>query len=178
MLAIRASTLLIDYVATEQVFIFKTLWRYLLYWGGLLCLSDLISPLILLLQSHLADKAVFYINVAIIKKSNRIQGLVHFEKADFHNDVQVILSQAYHKPINLVVTLVGITKDSTVIISCMVLLYRCIGWISFVSLATIILHARVAIYIQKQTWQKSLGRSENALRMMYISSLSFNATNH
>jgi ATP-binding cassette subfamily B protein len=74
----------------------------------------------------------------------------------------------------LIVTVVGLLKDSILIVSCLVLLFTQIKWLSFVTLACIILHARVVGKMQASMWEESLGRSPKSRMMNYIASLSVN----
>ncbi|TDG95629.1 ABC transporter ATP-binding protein [Cardinium endosymbiont of Culicoides punctatus] len=174
LLAIKVSSQLIDHIVTTNVIATQTILYHLLYLGALWLMHDLINPWILFLQSSLADKVVFVINRSIIDKSNAIQGLAYFEQQDFHNDLQIILSQAYHKPVNLVVTLVGLLRDFTLIVSCIVLLFSKISWLSVLVLISIVVHAKIISKMQQEIWKESLGRSTNSRMMNYISALSIN----
>ncbi len=125
-------------------------------------------------QGNIADKAVLFINTEIIKKSNAIDGLGVFEDQEFHDNVQVIQTQAHHKPINLVVTLVGLVKDFTLICGCGYLLYTQIGPLSFALIFCVYIHFKVFSTIQARSWEESLGRSAKSRYINYLSSLSLN----
>jgi hypothetical protein len=89
--AIKVSANLISYIIGSDLVASKVI-KYILSWGGLLLINGFINPCITFLQSNLGDRAVFAFNSSIIQKSNRIQGLEHFEGRAFHDDIQVILS--------------------------------------------------------------------------------------
>ena len=149
-----------------------TVVQYLLYWGAFLLVSDLTNPLIIFLQSNLADQVVLAINRAIINKSNAIQGLAHFEQPAFHDDLQILLSQSYHKPINLVITLVELLKGCILIGACIALLFSKVAWFSVLTLVSIVIHAKLVSKLQAEVWKESFGRSPKSRMMNYISALS------
>ena len=86
-------------------------------WAACLLVNELINPILLFFQGNVADKVVFLMNDSVIKKATSLQSIAPFEEPEFHNTVQIIQSQSHHKPINLVVTLVGLLKDSTITVS-------------------------------------------------------------
>jgi ATP-binding cassette subfamily B protein len=143
-----------------------------LQWAGALGLYHLLSPWVLFLESNLADRCVFKVNDSIIKKATAVQELGPFEDAAFHNDLKLIQTQSSHKPINLIVTLVGLLKDGVVSISCIVLLFTGVSWIAAMIVACTYLQCRIFARIQRDTWKDTLGRSQDSRRMAYLTSLS------
>lgn len=170
-LAIRASAGLIDYMVAAQTLDMGVVVRYILWWGAFMLVADIINPFITFLQSNMGDKAVFEINKAIIGQANKIQGLAHFEDQDFHNDIQVILAEAYYRPINLVVTFVRLLRDCTLISAGILLIFSNISWMSLLPLVGIVVHAKVVSKMQAEVWKESFGRSPNSRKMNYISAL-------
>lgn len=143
-----------------------------LMWAASLFLLNLIEPWIICWQSNLSDKAVNKVNIELINKSNAIEGLNYFENPNFYNDIQILQSQSGNKPINLIVTAVGLSRDFVMIISGLFLLYTVVPWISIVVLVGAYLNFKTFSYLQNKTWQESLGRSLESRRMTYISSVS------
>lgn len=172
-LAIQVTSLIIN----DLVFNPQNLDRvidHLMSWVVILFAHNLSSPLITFLQSNLADKTVFIINSSIMRQSNSLQGLEHFENQEFHNDLQIISSQSYNRPINLVVTLFGLLKDFCLIFYCLVLLYLKISFFGFLVFVCILLQTNIISKMQLKVWVESLGRSSRSRMMNYISSLSTN----
>lgn len=143
-------------------------------WAAILLFRDLLGPITMMIQGNVADKAVFFINKTIMMKSNEFEGLKAFESPKLYDSLQVIQSQSYHKPLNLVVTIIGLGRDAVIAISCLILLSSVVSWIAAVSLICSCIHFRVFSLIQEKTWQESLGRSPRSRKMNYISSLFIN----
>ena len=143
-----------------------------LEWAGALGLYYLLSPWILFLQSNLADRCVFRVNEAIIRKASAIEELGPFEDPTFHNDLKLIQTQSSHKPLNLVVTIVGLMKDMAISISCLAMLFSSISWIAAIVVVCTYAQCRIFARIQQETWKDSLGRSQDSRRMSYLASLS------
>ncbi len=143
-------------------------------WAACLLVNELINPILLFFQGNVADKVVFLMNDSVIKKATSLQSIAPFEEPEFHNTVQIIQSQSHHKPINLVVTLVGLLKDSTIVASCLWLLSGLVSWITILALLSAYINFRVFSKIQKNTWQESLGRSPDSRKMSYILSTIIN----
>lgn len=171
-LAIKSSADIINNIVSQNEEF--RLYSSILLWSLVLFAHDIISPIISFLQSNLADKTVFFINKSIINKSNTLMGLEYFENPQFYNDLQIITSNSHSKPINLVVTLIGILRDSCLIIYCMSLLFFNISFISFIILVCVILQTKISTKIQTDIWCESLGRSLRSRMMNYISSLMIN----
>jgi ABC-type multidrug transport system fused ATPase/permease subunit len=171
-IAIQASADIINNIVSETDH--ANIHISIIQWGVALLLYDFVSPLIAFLQSNLGDKAVFYINRSVINKSNSLLGLEHFDNAEFYDDLQIISTNAANKPINLVVTLIGILKDFCLIVYCLGLLFWNISLLSLLVLVCIIFHTRVSTRIQSEMWNESLGRSKRSRFMNYIASLSVN----
>lgn len=143
-------------------------------WGLSLFISNLLMPWIICWQGNIADKVVNRINLEIIKKSISIQSLYSFEDPNLYNDTQVLQSQSNHKPLNLVVTTLGLFRDLITLISCLILLCSIVPWISLVSLISAYSSYKIHSILQKKTWMESLGRSYESRRLSYISSVSLN----
>lgn len=143
-------------------------------WGVVLFAYDLVAPIILFLQSNIADKTLSKVNRSIISKSISIKGLELYERPDFQNDIEILISQSYHRPTNLVVTIVGLSKDIVIIFSCLIVLFQYISWIVFIPLLGVILHSTIMTRVNAAMWQESLGRSTKSRFMNYISSLNIN----
>lgn len=144
-------------------------------WGFSLLLSNLIEPWVLYLQSNLADRTVHEINVSIIKKSNSIEKLDYFESPEFFDDVQILNSQSNNKPINLIVTSVGLIKEFVIIMSNLLLLLTVIPWIGIIAFIGAYINFKTFSILQRRNWQESLGRSVESRRMNYLSNISTNA---
>ena len=142
-----------------------------IFWGGALLLKELFTPLLYFFQGNIADKAVYHINKSIIEKSLSFKKLYILESQDFHNDVEIIKSQSYSKPLNLTVTLIGLIKDFVIIISCLTLLLNVLFFVSFFALISAYIGYKVFSRIQEKTWYESLGRSPDSRKMNYISSV-------
>lgn len=110
------------------------------FWGFALFMYDLISPAVLFLQSNIADKTLFEVNRTIIAKSNSLKGLELYERPDFQNDIEILTSQAHHRPIHLVVTIVGLLRDLVVVLGCVVVLLKYISWIVIIPLTGALIH--------------------------------------
>jgi ATP-binding cassette subfamily B protein len=149
----------------------------ILLWGGILLVNDLLSPLVLFLQSCLSDKAVYAVNRNIMEKSSRLHTLYRFEEKEFYDEIQVLQSGSHNRPINLVVTTVGLAKDVALTISCAALLSNFLGWLLLLILATSYINFRIYAKIQQEMWQESLGRSMDARKMHYLVSLTINKIN-
>ena len=145
---------------------------YLILWGGMVSVNYLISPIIQFLQVSLSDKAVYKINEHLIVTSNKLKSLVQFENKQHYDDIQLISSQAYHKPVNLIVTITGILKDLIIIFSSIFLLFPSIGLNSLAIILTLALHAYFSSKLQNEVWKESLGRSLKSRFMNYLSSIS------
>ena len=171
-LGIRTSAKFIDYVTTSEIISMSTVAMYLVYWGTYLLVSDLAIPLTIFLQSNLGDKVTFAVNRDIIRKSNAIEGLIHFEQTEFHNDIQMLMSQASSRPINLVITLAGLLRELTIISSCIVLLFSKLSWLSILLFLSGIVHTILIGNLQKEAFKESFGQSTRSRMMKYISSLS------
>lgn len=169
--SIKLSAYIVDSLGSTSLQGLRVLWLCGL-WAASLLLYDLINPWVLFFQGNIADKAVFHINYEIIKKSNAIEGLKAFEDPSFHDNIQIIQSQASHKPLNLVVTLVGLAKDIVLIVSCATLLFMQIHFLAVAIVASAYIHFKVFSAIQNKAWQESLGRSPKSRFANYISSLS------
>jgi ATP-binding cassette subfamily B protein len=144
-------------------------------WCLSLLVSNFIEPWILYWQSNVSDNAVHNINKNIIEKSNSIKRLDFFEKEEFYNDIQVLQSQASNKPINLVVTTVGLARDIVIITTLLLLLYSIVPWVSLVVLISAYINYKTFSVLQEKTWQESLGRSVDSRKMNYLSMTSINA---
>jgi ATP-binding cassette, subfamily B, bacterial len=144
-------------------------------WCLSLLISNFIEPWILYWQSNVSDNAVHNINKNIIEKSNSIKRLDFFEKEEFYNDIQVLQSQASNKPINLVVTTVGLARDIVIITTLLLLLYSIVPWVSLVVLISAYINYKTFSVLQEKTWQESLGRSVDSRKMNYLSMTSINA---
>jgi len=132
LLPVTAATIsasILDYLAVEGQVYTNDLLVLCILWGGMLFLYDVITPLILFLQSNIADKAVFQVNKSIMVKANSIKGLEFFESPAFHDDIQILVTQSYNRPLNLVVTLVGLIKDFVIVLSCLLVLFKYISWL-------------------------------------------------
>ncbi len=147
---------------------------FIFCWGGCLLINNLLSPLIPFLQSNLGDKSVCFINRSIIEKSNSLLSLSHFDKESYYNDIQIISDGAQNKPINLVVTVMGIFGNICTISYSIALLFTQLSYLTILVLACIILHGKMMSNIQTKLWIESLGRSPKSRRMNYLSSLSTN----
>ena len=143
-------------------------------WAACLLVNELINPILLYFQGNVADKVVFLMNDSVTKKASSLQSMAPFEEPEFHNTIQIIQSQSHHKPINLVVTLVGLLKDTTIVASCLWLLSGLVSWITILALLSAYINFRVFSTIQRKTWQESLGRSPDSRKMSYILSTIIN----
>jgi ATP-binding cassette, subfamily B, bacterial len=153
----------------------KTMIYLCVAWCLSLLIANFIEPWILYWQSNLSDYAVHKINKDIIEKSNSIKRLDYFENEEFYNDIQILQSQASNKPINLVVTTVGLARDVVIITTLLFLLYSVVPWISFIVLAGAFINFKTFSILQVKTWQESLGRSMDSRKMSYLSATSINA---
>lgn len=146
-----------------------------LMWACSLLVSNLIQPWILSWQSNLSDLSVNKINLEIIKKSNAIQGLNYYENGVYNDDIQILQTQSSNKPINLVVTMVGLARDLVMILSGICLLYTIIPWISILVVLGAYVNFRIFASLQEKTWKESLGRSTESRKLKYLSSISLGA---
>lgn len=111
----------------------------------------------------------------LINKADKTEGLAVFERPDIQNDLQILMSQSANRPINLVVTAVGLFKDLVIAITAIGSIYYYVGWLFALPLIGSIIHARILINVQEEVWQESLGRSKNSRLMSYITSACLNA---
>ncbi len=145
-----------------------------LLWSVSILVNYLVNPWIIFWQSNISEKTTLHINLGIIKKANSIRDLSYFESANHHDDIAVLKSQANSKPINLIVTLVGILKDIVIIISCAILLLSIVPWICILILVCAYMNYKIFSFLQEKAWQEALGRSQDSRKMQYYSSIALN----
>lgn len=149
------------------------IWNFSI-WGIAILAQNVVGPIILYLQSILADKLTFNIHSKLIKKANSFESVEAFDDEEFHNRLELIRSQASHKPLNMIVTVVGLFKELIIITSCLFLVCQVLAWKAGLMLICAITNAAIFVKIQDLVWQDSLSRSKKSRFLNYLSTLSIN----
>lgn len=171
-ITIKLSAYIVDVVTQYQgtssstyLLVLCVLWVFSLFF------YSLITPISMFLQGNISEKAVHSIHKNIMKKTSSISGLFLFESSEFQDIIAIIKSQAHNKPINLIVTCVGLIRDGVLMFSCLLLLSSIIPWIGLVCFLGAYVNFKIVATIQEKTWKETLGRSPNSRKMNYIFSL-------
>jgi ATP-binding cassette, subfamily B, bacterial len=143
-------------------------------WGSAILIQNLVTPVILYLQSILADKLTYHIHSRLIKKANSYDSIEMFDDEEFYNDLELIKTQSAHKPLNMIVTVVGLLRDFIIMCSCLFLMYSVLDWKAGFMMICAGVNAFIFIKIQNLVWQDSLSRSKKSRFTTYLSSLAIN----
>jgi len=143
-------------------------------WGAAMLVQSLVTPAILYQQSILADQLTHHIHSRLIKKANSYDSIEMFDDEEFYNDLELIKTQSAHKPLNMIVTIVGLLRDFIIMCSCLFLIYSVIEWRAGFMMVCAGVNAFIFIKIQNLVWQDSLNRSKKSRFANYLSSLAIN----
>jgi hypothetical protein len=109
-------------------------------------------------------------------KANSFDSIEVFDDEEFHNRLELIRTQASHKPLNMIVTVVvGLFKELLIILSCFILIHHILGLLAGLMIICAVTNAAIFIKIQNLVWQDSLNRSKKSRFINYLSALSINS---
>ncbi len=138
-------------------------------WGFLFILSNILTPLNTLLQGQLTDKLTFRLKKSLMEKSQGLQSLDLFEQSDFHDEIEIIISQASWRPVNLLVFGTSIISSFIALISMLILLSTFSFYIALAMFVALIPQGIVFYKIQQQAFEILVSNSSKSRKMNYYS---------
>ncbi|MCW2482620.1 ABC transporter ATP-binding protein, partial [Candidatus Symbiopectobacterium sp. NZEC135] len=124
MLGIRLGNL-IGHANQTDIFITSIAWVVTFVIPGVL------APIVSTLQSVLNQKATFLTQKKIMLSVSRINDLNVIETEKIHNDFETLSREASNKPLNLLVNLVSVFRDSITLVSLSLLISTIVWWLPF-----------------------------------------------
>lgn len=140
-------------------------------WMIVAFISSILSPLEMTFQGLMTDKLIAHINIMLMNKSAELHDITYFEDPSFHDDIQIIEQEAAWRPVNLMVFIAGVIRNTITGISMVLLLISFHPFISLIIFICILPQGLVTYRLQKEAFETLVIRSPEARKMRYYSSV-------
>lgn len=125
-------------------------------------------------QANLAEKFTAYINLEIIRKSEDLKGIAHFDREDYYNTIKLIEEGARSRPVNVVSVLFFMIRDAITIVAISLTLAGLAWWVPILLLLGLYPGILAALRFRELSWKALLGRSTQARQMEYCTTMAIN----
>ncbi|MCW2486070.1 ABC transporter ATP-binding protein [Candidatus Symbiopectobacterium sp. NZEC127] len=169
MLGIRLGNL-IGHANQTDIFITSIAWVVTFVIPGVL------APIVSTLQSVLNQKATFLTQKKIMLSVSRINDLNVIETEKIHNDFETLSREASNKPLNLLVNLVSVFRDSITLVSLSLLISTIVWWLPFALLFPAYPVALAVSKSQKDIFNAFADKSGASRLIKYFISVLLNTT--
>lgn len=107
------------------------IFQILVLWVITFVLPGVLAPVVSTMQSILNQRATFLTQQKIMLASSKINNMKIFENETIHNDFENLSREASNKPLNLLINLIDIFRDTITLISLSIVLSSVIWWMPF-----------------------------------------------
>lgn len=159
---------LIGNASTQYIFFISVLWVITFIIPGIL------SPIVTTLQSVLNQKATYLTQKKIMEAAARINDLRILEDEDIHNDFEALSNEASNKPLNLLINLVDLFRDTITLMSLSIVISSIIWWLPFALLLPAFPVAIAVSISQKDIFKAFAGKSRASRLIKYYISVLLN----
>lgn len=138
-------------------------------WGVSFFLNNLISPLLVMIQGRMTDLLTYQLNTELMRKSERLQNISYFEDSEFYNDIQLLISEASWRPVNLLVFGTSLISNAIVFASMLLMVSSVNILVSLLLFVVLIPQGIIAYRIQQQAFETLVSNSEESRKLDYYS---------
>ncbi len=172
-----ASLLIVNQIVNNFVDSTKDNIIYLVAWGFLFILGNVLLPFGTYLQGKLTDHLTYALNSSIMSKAADLQTISWYENPEFHNKIELLSSEASWRPVNLLVFGTSLLSNSILLFSMVLLLVRYHWIIAILMLGALIPQSMLSYKIQQQAFETLVSSSEDSRKLKYYSNTILNGKN-
>jgi len=136
-------------------------------WAITFVFPGVLAPITSTLQSILNQRATYEIQRAIMKAACRIDDLKVIERADIHDNLEILSKEAAHRPLNLLVNLVEIFRGSMTLLSLSFVLASVEWWLPLAFLVPLFPVTFAVALSQMDIFKAMLGKASTARLIRY-----------
>jgi ATP-binding cassette subfamily B protein len=141
----------------------------LILWLGVVLLSTVALPVTTAVQGLLTEKLTALVNVMLMEKSRDLPGISYFEDPRFHDDIELVQSEAAWRPVNFLVFSASIIRNVLAVLSLLVILAGFHPMIPVLVVLTLFPQAYVQFQLQRSAFETMVWMSPEARKMKYYS---------
>ena len=166
---------IVDAVASslnsQQLDNYGSIFLLVFAWIAAILLQNILEPFHQISFKNITEKLTAHINLSILDKANSFSDLIYFENTHFYNELQLIEAEVNRQPINLIMFFGNGCQYLLNLITMLILLLPLGWWIPLLLLTTSFLKVYFSSKIQWDVWQAMIGKTPQARRMKYYSSV-------
>ncbi|ADV66303.1 ABC transporter ATP-binding protein [Deinococcus maricopensis] len=136
-------------------------------WAGAAFLGQLTGVLVTILQGYVADRYSVETITALMGKMADLPGLDVVEDARFHDDIELLHTGARFRPLNLLATVIGLTREVVAALGLAASLLVVGWWVPLVVLLGMIPLTRAQVRLREAGWSLTIQRTQEARELMY-----------
>lgn len=144
---------------------------YIILWGILFIINNLLTPLNTMIQGQLTDKLTYKLNIDLMEKSKTIETIECFENSKFYDDLEIVKKESSWRPVNLLVFGTSVLSNTISLISMLILLSRFNILISFAILIALIPQGLIFYKIQQQAFETLVSNTTDSRKLEYFTSV-------
>lgn len=165
-IAVNSAQKVVSQIANHQSYS-----REIITWIIATALTQLLPPVATSIQGILTDKLTGYINISLMKKSQKLQFLAIFDNNNYYDDLKMLKDDAMWRPTNLIVFGVAILQQLLTFIFMLILLGRYNPWIALALVIVMIPQSLSYYHVQQEAFETMVTRSKNARKLDYYSDI-------
>jgi ATP-binding cassette subfamily B protein len=158
-------------LSSQQLNNYESLFLLVFAWIGVILLKNILEPFHDVSFRNITEKLSAHINLLILDKANSFADLIYFENTHFYNEIQLIEEEISQQPFNIVMFFGNGCQYLLNLITMLILLLPLGWWIPLLLLSTSLPKVYFSFKIQWDIWQTMSGKSLQARRMKYYSSV-------
>lgn len=159
---------LINNISQKQM---REVTLYLIIWGVLFVVNNIMVPLSVFLQGQLTDKLTFQLNTSLMEKSEELSTIDVFENAEYYDDLNIIQSEASWRPVNLIVFGSSVIGNIVTLVSMVILLFNFHYLIALAICFVLIPQGLIFYKIQQQAFEILVSNSPESRKLNYYSNV-------
>jgi ATP-binding cassette, subfamily B, bacterial len=140
-------------------------------WGLAVFLENLLPPWSEAATVNLEEQLTAKIGLLLIQKTNSFADLLRFEDSQFYDELQILKEEFAREPMNLLMVVSQVTRQSLIILSMMVLLVPVGWWLPLLILIASLPQTYASFKARWQLWETQSKKSPQARRMQYYSTI-------